>query len=501
MADKEYSSSFRIIQRFRGGICVVTNGLSLSIIRMLESRDMNLTELSIALDASKTTVQTKLSKLESERIIASYPDERDSRSTKYCCTFLTLYSSGLNDEWSRVDFTDAVVDLYSENPRTHVDAVLLYASKLGDHNICWHPFMLAVGEFIGIELMRRHPDQQDLDTLLSDTFDVYVTASYPRNGLNVVVRSEDRSGVELAYLGYSVLGCLQHILFKRNGSRYDPEADVESADGREFTLRARLTGNSKMHASVADPESRSSSFHILEERFAIYQPPDGESVLVENEIMLNILRTLESGPMTVNELSSELDLRPVTVNSSIRRMIELGFVDAAESDRVRNARYRLIADRILIGDAKDANGLPGSTHDYIERFLDRESEFYETIYELHHFIVSSAGIGYGRLLAEIGKEVGTEVVRQNPGMTAKEFIDMVSNLFISRRTHIVLRSYVPIEFLIRLDPGMIDFELETSYFQSLVRTGLRLITGVEYPVWFTRTDDPSATTDRSQSDF
>lgn len=110
------------------------------------------------------------------------------------------------------------------------------------------------------------------------------------------------------------------------------------------------------------------------------------------------------------------------------------------------------------------------------------------VYELHYFVVSSAGIEYAPILAEIGKEVATEVVRQNPEMTAMEFIDMVSNLFISNRKQVVLKSYVPVEFLIRLESEMKDFELETSYFQSLVRTGLRLITGVEYPVWFTQAD-------------
>lgn len=488
MADKEYSPRFRIIQRFCGGIYVVTNVLSLSITKMLESRDMNLTELSNALNVSKTTVQAKLCKLESEKIIASYPDELDSRSIKYCGTFMTLYSSGLNEEWSRMDFTDAITDLYSERPRTHADAVLLYASKLGDHNICWHPFMLGIGEFIGIELMKKSLNHSDLDGLLSNTFDVDASVFSSNDELIVTVHSDDRSGVELTYIGYSILGCLLHILFVRNGAKYDLEADVESDSRNGCTLRTRLIGLSKMDIFIADPETRDSSYHILKERFAIYQPRGKDSILVENEIMLNILRALESRPMTVNEISSELKTRSVTINASIKRMIDLGFVDAIENDRVRNARYRIIADKILIGDAEYANELPGNIRDYIERFLDKETEFYEMVYELHYFVVSSAGIEYAPILAEIGKEVATEVVRQNPEMTAMEFIDMVSNLFISNRKQVVLKSYVPVEFLIRLESEMKDFELETSYFQSLVRTGLRLITGVEYPVWFTQAD-------------
>ena len=99
MADKEYSSDFKIIQRYGGGVCVVTNKLSLSILTLLISRDMNLTELSTGLGVSKTTVQANLCRLEEDGIIASYPDENDNRSIRYCSTFIPVFSSGRLKEW------------------------------------------------------------------------------------------------------------------------------------------------------------------------------------------------------------------------------------------------------------------------------------------------------------------------------------------------------------------------------------------------------------------
>lgn len=486
MANKEYSPRFKIIQRYGGGICVVTNGLSLSILELLYSRDMNLTEISSVLKTSKTTVQASLSKLEAEKVIESYPDRNDNRSTRYCSSFITLYSSGRVDEWGESDYADTVRNLCEDDAHVHTDAIIFYASKLNDHGICWHPFMLAVGDLVGMELIKRGPNPRDLASLMSETFGVEISDLIIDKELNMSIRSENRSGIELIYLGHAVLGCILHILFKKNGVKYNHMARTFGVNSHEYVFSTILTGPSSRDVSSTDPAAMDWTYHVLEQRFAIFQPEDADSILVENEVMLNIMDALERRPMTMNELSTELETRTVTVNASVKRMAELGLISPASGSGSRNTRFEISANRILMGRVEDARRMPGTLRSFVERFLDGESRFYEMVYEMHYFIVSSSGITYDSILDEVGRDVATEVVRQNPGMTAKEFVDMAPRLYIRNRRKVWIRSYIPVEFMIELEPMMVDFDLETSYFQSLVRTGLRLLTGVDYPVWFIR---------------
>ena len=103
-------------------------------------------------------------------------------------------------------------------------------------------------------------------------------------------------------------------------------------------------------------------------------------------------------------------------------------------------------------------------------------------------IVTNAGIRYDSILRGVGRDVALEVVKQNPGMTAMEFLALAPRLYKGGQEHTRLKSYVPLEFEIELEPGNVDFDLETSYFQSLIKEGLRVLTGVDYPVWFTKVD-------------
>lgn len=80
-----------------------------------------------------------------------------------------------------------------------------------------------------------------------------------------------------------------------------------------------------------------------------------------------------------------------------------------------------------------------------------------------------------------------EIVRQNPGISAQEFLRLALKLYTKGKNPVRISSSIPVEFEIAVDPKA-DFNIETLYFRSLIKTGLREITGVEYPVWFKRVD-------------
>lgn len=278
MADKEYSSDFKIIQRYGGGVCVVTNKLSLSILTLLISRDMNLTELSTGLGVSKTTVQANLCRLEEDGIIASYPDENDNRSIRYCSTFIPVFSSGRLKEWENADYSKVVRDLYTEDAHVERDSLMFYACKLNDHNIRWNPFMISVGTTIGSELMSRGADLEDLEKLMSETYSVEVSELSMEGGLHMRLRSKDFYNMELVYLGYAVLGSLLHILFKQKKVKYSMEPRITFVNDYEYVFESDFTGSCFGGVGIPDAKFRGNKYHELKDRFAIYQPRHGETV-------------------------------------------------------------------------------------------------------------------------------------------------------------------------------------------------------------------------------
>ena len=488
MADKEYSSDFKIIQRYGGGVCVVTNKLSLSILTLLISRDINLTELSTGLGVSKTTVQANLCRLEEDGIIASYPDENDNRSIRYCSTFIPVFSSGRLKEWENADYSKVVRDLYTEDAHVERDSLMFYACKLNDHNIRWNPFMISVGTTIGSELMSRGADLEDLEKLMSETYSAEVSELSMEGGLHMRLRSKDFYNMELVYLGYAVLGSLLHILFKQKKVKYSMEPRITFVNDYEYVFESDFTGSCFGGVGIPDAKSRGDRYHELKDRFAIYQPRHGDSILVKNAVMLDIMDCVSKEPKTVNDISTELGMKPVTVNASINKMLMLEFMEAADRSGIRNLRYGIIAEKILEGDARKARTLPENLRSFICRFLDGEVNLFEAVYDIHYLIVTNAGIRYDSILRGVGRDVALEVVKQNPGMTAMEFLALAPRLYKGGQEHTRLKSYVPLEFEIELEPGNVDFDLETSYFQSLIKEGLRVLTGVDYPVWFTKVD-------------
>ncbi len=484
MADKEYSTQFRIVQRYSGGIRVITNSLSLSILKLLLSRDMNLTELATALKSPKTTVQISVSKLEQDGIVVSYPDENDKRSTKYASACVPLFNSGRGKEWQTFDYSKIVGNLCSKDAHVHTDAMLFYARKLDEYGICWHPFVIGFGDAVGTEIMKKCSDYNEAMALMSKIYEVEFIEFKVGDNFCMKIRSDKWIGLELLYAGYAIYGSFLYMAFKMSGHKYTREAKVSMVGDTECVFSTEFSGFTNNKIEMTYPVERDYLFYALKDRFAVYKPRNKDSVLIQNEIMLNTLQSLRGSPKTVTEIATQLGVVPVTINASIKKMIELGFVEPMDNSSSRNIKYKIVAKKVIEGNMDFARYIPGLMSTYIERFINGEKNLYQSLFELHYFVVTSSGIRYDSMLGEVGRDVALEVVRQNPDMTPREFLDFAIRLYVDWEGHVALRSIIPVTFDICLQPGMVDFDLETSYFQSLVKTGLKELTGVDYPVKF-----------------
>ncbi len=490
MADKEYSTQFKIVQCYGGGIRVITNSLSLSILKLLLSRDMNLTEIATALGSPKTSVQINVSKMEQEGIVGSYPDENDKRSTRYVSACVPIFSSGRAKEWQVFDFSKIVRDFSSDDPRVYTDAMLFYGRKLDEYGICWHPFLIGFGDAVGTEVIKKCSTMDEALPLISEIYGVEFLEFKMDENLSMRLRSDRYEALELLYAGYAIFGTVLYLAFRLNGSKYHREAKVTTIGDTECVFSTELTCKKTANIEMKGTAQRDYQFYTLKDRFAIYQAKERKSILIQNEIMLDVLDTLRGSPRTVNEISTMIGIVPVTVNASIKKMVELGFVEPTSGSGTRNIKYVIVAKKVLDGNGELTHFIPMKMSTYLEDFLAGRKDFFQSIYELHYFLVNSAGIRYDSIIKEVGRDVALEVVKQNPDMTAREFLDFCVKLYIGWEGSVRMTSVIPVTFDIYYQSNKTDFELETGYFQSLVRTGLRELTGVEYPVKFNHVTEP-----------
>ena len=71
MADVGYSSEYEVYLTYRNGMQIVTNELSLQILRELRRREVSPSEMAAALGLPKSTIQGNIGKLLRTGIIAS----------------------------------------------------------------------------------------------------------------------------------------------------------------------------------------------------------------------------------------------------------------------------------------------------------------------------------------------------------------------------------------------------------------------------------------------
>ena len=487
MADKGFSSDFMVVQCYGGGIRVMSNSLNMSVLKLLLSADSNLTEISAQLGVPKTTVQACLSRLEAERILVSYPDARDSRSTRYSPSCTLIMSSGRFSEWETADYSDAVHNLYSDDAHVCNDTIMFYIYELDRHGICWHPFIISIGNAVGTMLEPECTRPGDVRDIVESVFGVELREFDSDGRLTFGLVSPIHRGMELIYMGFCVFGALAEILYLKSGRRYRYDPRVSRISDSEVLFIGEESPSTGFVVRPRDPRERDFRHYSMKDRFAILEAGGGNPVLVQNDTMLSILESIEEKPKSVGEIATELETRAVTIGSSVKRLVELGFVEPVAGRTIRNVKYRMVADRILEGDVADSGYVPGNVYDCITRFVDGETGFYQMVYEMNYFVLTCAGLRYDMLIYEVGRDAAIEIVRQNPGISAQEFLRLALKLYTKGRNPVRISSSIPVEFEIAVDPKA-DFNIETLYFRSLIKTGLREITGVEYPVWFKRVD-------------
>lgn len=480
MADKGYSHSFRVMLKHDGGIKIVTNALSMKILKLILARDMNLTEIANSLGVAKSTVQAGLSRLETDGLITSFQDEEDSRCVTYTINSAPIYTS-YRFVSNPPGYAEAVDDICLFGHDIYSDAMVFYSTKLREYGICIHPFLLDIGNSIGVHVVDR-VDSGNMREILEDVYGVTLGEFSIGDSVTFRIKSGEILGEALTFIGFVILGTIQMILYRRERVKIDREPKITSVSSHEYIFETVRTGSTQSRFEMKEPMQRDWKFYRVEDRFAVYCIDNGPSYMVQNEMMLDILAALEDGPRTVNELSAALDTRSVTIHASMSKMADVGFVEQVDSNETRNVRYRLRSKRVLGGDTDRSSFVPGTLDDILERFLGKEISLYRTIFDAQFFILTGAGVDYITVMKDIGADLAMQVIRSRPGITAEEFLDVVTFMSPEPDCDVILRSLIPVRLEVVKAESILNPEGVATYIRSIAETGLREITGSPYPV-------------------
>lgn len=485
MADKGYNSDFRLMLRYDGGLRVVTNGLSIRILELLIHGDMNLTEVSRSLGSPKTTVQANLCRLEEDGMLTTYPDEDDSRSVIYCINCTPIYTSHHSQNPGRGSYLSAVSDPTAYGKDPHGEAMMIYATKMAEYGICITPMLIDIGGCIGTHISDRVTDMTSIGKALNRIFDVGISEIRLEEEVSFRVESGSMPPMIIEFTGYIIFGALMRIL-SGNGTRVDLDPEVRSLGDRGFLFGSSVVSKVPSGKYMAGSDRRDCRFYRLDDRFAIYGSQGRDPLVLQNDIMLDIMHAMESGPLTANDVSSSCGIKPVTVHASIKKLVDIGLLEPMGQSEMRNVRYRPTMRNVLRGETSDAICSEFTVDDHLEKFLSKDISLFRLIYDTQYFMLTSAGISYNNIMDGIGSELGRTMVSNNPGIKAEDFLRMAAELPFYPGCVVRLVSFIPVEFTVFKNGDLQNFEGFRNLFTALTETGLEEITGMHYPVKVTR---------------
>jgi len=476
MADREYSDVFTIVKSYEGKVRIVTNKLSIQILNILSARPSTLTEIAVKTNTAKTTVQSSLVLMEHEGLVRPHVNAKDNRSMIYDRICTQLYDTQGHD-WDQGDIDDALnrASLGHGNGR---DKFIILVSSFDNCGIYIDKIMFNIGKRIAHHLMEEEGyDRDRIKSRLEKLFGIKFTEYTAGEKLVLGIIADEDSPLIIRNMATVFFGTVSMVEMRLINNLYCHTPDVQGSENR-FKMVSFRTG------SPVDPSDYEITNTPLElvERFAIYEVKDKTPFIVTNDLMLDILELLSSSDLTVNEIAAALQTRPVTVHSSIKKLMAVGFIQPTGEGGPRNVRFRLSSREIMHGDPKKKSTFYGSVDEYIITFIKGEWDLFEVVFSCLAYI-NSTGIKYDLVNEFVSEKLVRKLLQQRPDIEAREFLELAPYLMNSRKMNLRLVSTLPIEYVYsKEDTENLNLATYKAFLKTLVDTGMKAITGFTYPV-------------------
>lgn len=478
MTDFGYSTDYEVYLTRKHGVQIVTNGLSLAILKEMRYHEITPSNIAMEFDVSKSTIQASIMKLLHMGIVSQNENVMDSRSVVYRIDSALLFTSDTDIEWQRYARRASAKRIMKTGRCTSREDLSLYGVSLTESGLNIVQGLFAVGSALtrgydGYEYwpiieedIRNQCDRRGIDVEVS-----------VKDGVDLHFESKDEDISDVPLIIVPMLGSV--ISKSRKIFGYNLVNDVQlSVSNNGHTVDMHIDPFIGQDYKRTPFSLSSIEQYTVEQPFAIYSI-DGKATLFTNSTMMSVLYALSEEDNSANGLSDIIGIPKATIYAAIMKLIEMGAVEV-DKKSTSPKNYRLLADPILYcmePDVTDCDNLEL----IINRFQKGELDYYSAAISYAMESIRCMGIHFDKMFIRAGKSMAKVALQLNPNIRPQDFVYSACSM-VSTPDNLEVLTLIPLKLRVTLAKNTLWETWPGDFTKGYVAEGLKELTGDDYKI-------------------
>jgi len=476
MSDIGYSTEYEVYLTVSNGVQIVTNDLSLQILKRMRSREISPSEISAELDVSKSTVQANIGKLLRTGIVSQEVRVGDARSAVYRVEADLLFTSETDEKWQTYARSASIDRIMRSGRCTNREDLSLYGVSLTESGLNIVQGLFSVGEALskgeGSEVWMKHM----LNTMKKQSARYGIKATMDiTDGLKLRFVSEHDDISDITLIVVPMIGAISAHSRSIMGYDLAHELNLKVSDnGRKVEMLVpRFVGQGYPNRSRRSPES-----FVAEEPFSIYSI-GGKATLFTNPTMMAILDNLFNSEYSLNDLEEVMGVPKPTIYASLMKLNGMGAVEV-DPDSGSPKKYRLLAEPILYITDNGTAGR-GRLDEIVGRFQNGSIDYYSAVISYAMESLDCMGIHFDKMFVRSGKHTAAKVLEKKPDYAPQDFVDLACQM-VSPPDNSFVVTYLPIVINVTLSKKTLWVSWPGDFVMGFLMEGLRRLLGEPYRI-------------------
>ena len=476
MADLGYSSEYEVYLTDHNGMQVVTNELSLRILQEMRYREVSPTEMAIALNLSKSTIQGNINKLFRMGIVVPETSTDDARSVVYHISAMMLFSNDTTEEWQLYARQASLNRIIANGRCTNREDLSLYCVSLMESGL-----NIVYGlSNVGAALVRNINDADWWNRILKSANQQFSMSGISMkmstdNSLTLIFESEEDIS-DIPMMIVPMIGALRTDFRTIAGYNLSHEIQLSVENNGRFVKIEIHPFQGQDYDAGADSVNPLENFRIPEQ-FAIYSV-NGKAMLFTNSTMVGILDSLFDCGQSLNELELSLNLPKATIYVSLTKLMALGAVKT-DDDTNYPKKYVLSAEPLMYTSEPNKECADKCVK-IVEKFRNGDLDYYSAVisYALH--AIEYMGIHFDKMFMRSGRNTAHTLL-DGRSMEAQDFVDLGCTM-VSAPDDAEVISYLPIRIRLNRSEDSLWDAWPGDFVIGFVDEGLKMLLNRAYPI-------------------
>ena len=478
MSDVGYSTEYEIYLTQENGVQIVTNDLSLTILREMRYHEISPTDIAMELNLSKSTVQASITKLLRMGIVSQEPCINDARSVVYHISATLLFCSDTDIEWQIYARMASTIRILKSGRCTSREDLALYGVSLTESGLNVVQGLFNVGAALTATETDRDYWKAMMSSVESQCIAQGIRCDFKMdNGIELNFDSPDENISDITMVVVPMLGAMISHSREIMGKNLTHDVSLSvSRNGRSVKMRVDPYVGQDFEEKMT--VSNNIDHYRIEEPFSIYSI-NGKSTLFTNATMMGILYNLSNADCSVNDLEDLMGISKATIYVSIMKLVEMGAIEI-DKNSGSPKNYRLLADPILYctePEAKDCKRL----HKIMEKFQNGNMDYYSAVISFAMEAFRCMGIHFDKMFIRSGKSTARCVLELCPDIEPQHLMDVACSMVSTPDTAEIV-TLLPIKVRVTLAKDTLWETWPGDFVKGFVQEGLKQLTGDNYRI-------------------